>query len=190
MNDFDDLLRHAWQTTRPADDGAVLLQRMRRHRLRHRLQRGLEIMLTLAAVALLLRPLAGAAIGPSYWLLMPFFVVYMPVAWWWLLRAPRVQPMDAALDGARYARVRLSQLRADLRELRLARIASLSLLAYTVAAAIVAVALGDAAWRTAAVELLCFAIAWSVVIVWFCHRRRRRDLREYRAMRRLAGRDF
>ena len=46
MNDFDDLMRSAWQAARPPVDSAALVRRVRRHRMLHRLRRGLEIAIT------------------------------------------------------------------------------------------------------------------------------------------------
>ncbi|MDR7191658.1 hypothetical protein [Luteimonas terrae] len=186
MNDFDDLLRHAWQAAQPSTDSAALIRRVRRHRLRLKLRRALEIAITLGAVAMLLRPLAGAAVTPAYWLVMPFFVVYMPAAWWLLLRASRAPVEAAALDVSSYARVRLTQLRTGLRELRITRVAVLTLLGYAGAVVVGAFLLGDAPWREAASQLLLAAAAWSAALLWFCARRRRHALREYRAMRRLT----
>ena len=187
MNDLDALMRNAWQATRPRDARAALLDRVRRHRRRRRFRRGLEIALTLLAVALLLSPLRGAAIGPAYWLVMPFFVAYVPAVWWWLLRAPRSRVEVAALDVSAYAQVRLVQIRTGLRELRIARIAGLALLGYAAAVTIGTLMVGDPPWREAGVRLLLFSVAWTVATLWITRTRGRRDRREYRAMRRLSG---
>lgn len=188
MNDFDDLMRTAWQAAQPSVDSAALIRRVRRHRLLHRLRRGLEIALTLIAVVILLRPLAGDAPTPAYWLIMPFFAVYLPIIWWWLLRTQR-PPADAAmLDVATYARVRLSQLRAQLRELRIARLTTAALLAYALATMALSSALADAAWQQAAGRLLLYASICALLTCMVSHTRRRRYRAEYRAMHRLAGR--
>ncbi|MCD9004989.1 hypothetical protein LDO31_01820 [Luteimonas sp. XNQY3] len=186
MNDFDDLMQMAWQKEQPRD-GAALVARVRRHRWRHRVWRSMEIALTLFAIAVLVRMASGDTAGPAYWLVMPFFVVYLPAAWWLLLRAPRPHANDATQDVRTYAHVRLSQLRSGLRDLRLARITAVGLLAYAVLAASGAFLLGDATWRAAALWLLAYAGAWTVTTFWLSQRRRRLQLREYRAMRRLAG---
>ncbi len=187
MTDFDDLMRSAWQATQPTTDSAALVRRVRRHQRLHRLRRGLEIAVTLAAVVILLRPLAGAALTPAYWLVMPFFAVYMPVVWWLLLRAPRPRADAAALDGATYAQVRLSQLRAGLRELRIARLTAAALLAYALLALAAATALDAGAWQSAAGRLLLYAVGCAALTWAIARARRRRYRTEYRAMRRLAG---
>lgn len=186
MNDFDGLMQAAWRQERPPQDGTALAARVRRHRWRHRLWRGLEIALTLFAVVLLGRLLSGDGAAPAHWLVLPFFAVYLPAAWLLLLRAPRPQAVDAAQDVRTYAHVRLSQLRTGLRDLWLARIAALSLLAYAIVAASGAFAFGDAAWRAPALRLLAYAVLWTLATFWLSRRRRRRRLREYRALRRLA----
>ncbi|WP_394001261.1 hypothetical protein ACF3M1_12925 [Luteimonas sp. WGS1318] len=187
MNDFDDLLRNAWQAARPSTDSAALIQRVRRHRLRLRLRRSLEIALTLGAVVMLLRPLAGAAVTPAYWLVMPFFAVYMPAAWWLLLRAPQARGDAATLDVATYAQVRLSQLRAGLRELRIARVTAVVLLVYALAAMAVTTVMDAVAWQSAAGDLLIYAGACAVLTYGISYTRCRRYRAEYRGMRRLAG---
>ena len=187
MNDFDDLMRSAWQAARPPVDSAALVRRVRRHRMLHRLRRGLEIAITLLAVVVLLRPLAGAALTPAYWLVMPFFAVYMPVAWWLLLRTPSPRAEAATLDVATYAQVRLAQLRAGLRELRIARLTAVVLLVYALSAVIATTVIDADAWRSAAGRLLLYAGVCALLTYAVSRTRRRRYLAEYRAMRRLAG---
>lgn len=186
MNDFDDLMQAAWQTEQPRD-GAALVARVRRQRWRHRVWRSMEVALTLVAIAILVRMASGDASAPAYWLVMPFFVAYLPTVWWLLLRAPRPSATDATRDVRTYAHVRLSQLRSGLRDLLLARVAALGLLAYAGLATIGAFLLGDAGWHAAALWLLAYAGAWTVATFWLSQRRRALQLREYRAMRRLAG---
>lgn len=187
MTEFDDLMQSAWRTTRPPVDGADLAVRVNRSRLRRRLRRGLEILLTLAAIAALVRPLWGGETTPAYWLVMPFFVAYLPTIWWLVLRNTRPSPAEAAQDVRTYAHIRLSQLRAGLRELRIARIAAMVLLAYAIAATIAAVASGDPAWRLPVRDLLAYAGVCAIATFLLSRRQGRRRLREYRAMRRLAG---
>lgn len=188
MSEFDDLLQNAWQTARPPGNGRDLARRVQRVRWRRRLWRGFEVALTLVAIGVLARPLFGHAATPSYWLVMPFFLVYLPTIWWLLLRNPQPLATDTARDGRAYAQIRLFQLRAGLRELRIARIASNVLLAYAVAAAIGAFASGDAAWRGPALQLLAYGGACVLATFWLSRRQRRHRLREYRAIRRLIGR--
>ncbi|KLJ01004.1 hypothetical protein [Luteimonas sp. FCS-9] len=187
MNDFDDLMQAAWQEERPDGDGAMLAARVRRHRWRHRLRRGVEIALTLIAVVLLGRLLTGDDATPAHWLVLPFFAVYLPAVWCLLLRAPRPQSIDATQDVRTYAHVRLSQLRTALRDLWLARIAALGLSVYAAVAATAALASGDAAWQIPAGQLLAWAGVWTLATFWLSHRQRGRRLQEYRAMRRLTG---
>lgn len=187
MNEFDDLLQSAWQAARPSTDSAALIKRVRRHQLRLRLRRGLEIAITLAAIAMLLRPLAGAAVTPAYWLVMPFFAVYMPAAWWLLLRVPQPRRDAATLDVATYAQVRLSQLRAGLRELRIARVTAVVLLVYALSAMAISIVIDAAVWQAAAGDLLIYAGACAVLTYGISYTRRRRYRAEYRGMRRLAG---
>ncbi|NYZ62462.1 hypothetical protein [Luteimonas deserti] len=188
MSEFDDLVRSAWQTAQPLSDPPALAARVRRHRRQRLLWRGVEIALTLAAIAILARPLLGAAATPAYWLVMPFYVVYLPAVWWLVVRNARPSPADATRDVRTYAHIRLSQLRASLREMRLARLATVALLGYAGLAATGAFVWGGAAWREAATTLLAAACACALATWWLSRGLGRRRLREYRAMRRLAGR--
>ncbi|MEF3081588.1 hypothetical protein V3391_05100 [Luteimonas sp. SMYT11W] len=186
MTEFDKLMQSAWQTARPPADGAALAASVHRTRSHRRLRRCLEIALTLAGIALLARPLFGAATTPAYWLVMPFFVAYLPTIWWLLLRNTQPSPVDAAQSVRTYAHSRLTQLRAGLRELRIARIAAIALLAYAIIGAISAFAFGDPAWQAPARDLLVYAAICALGTLWLSRWQGRRRLREYRAMRRLA----
>lgn len=184
---FDDVLKNAWQGERPVVAPARLASRVRRRRLQHRLQRGVEIGLTLVAAAVCGRALAGGDIDPMHWLLLPFFAVYLPMAWAFILRAPRPRREDVSENARLYARLRMSQLRVNLRDLWLARSAAWSLLAYAIAVNAGAWALGDVRWRSDAARLLLCALVWAVGTLWLSRRWRSSLLRGYRAMRRLAG---
>jgi hypothetical protein len=183
---FDDILKDAWQgENRPATP-AQLTRRVHRHQWRHRLQRMVEIALTLVAVLVFGQSLMSRSIEPSHWLLLPFFVVFLPAAWTVILRAPRRRIEDVTENTRLYARLRLSQLRAGLRDLWLARMAAWALVAYAVVANAGVWLFGDASWRIAALTLMGFAMAWAAGTFWLARRLRRSRLREYRAVRRLA----
>lgn len=186
MNDLDELMRSAWQQQRPRQDAAALAARVRQQRLRQRLRRAVEIALTLVAIALLVMMLSVGTPAQEYWLLVPFFAAYLPMAWLLLLRAPRPQARDASSNVRDYAQLRLSQLRVGLRDLWMTRIAAWALLAYATAVTIAALVFADSRWQHAALRLLAYAGAWSAATFWLSRRRRRSSLREYRAMRRLV----
>lgn len=186
MTEFDKLMQSAWQTARPPADAAALAASVRRTRWHRRLRRCLEVVLTLAGITLLARPLFGGATTPAYWLVMPFFVAYLPTVWWLLLRDTQPSPADAAQSVRIYAQTRLTQLRAGLRELRIARIAAIGLLAYATVAAISAFAMGDPAWQAPARDLLAYAAVCALGTLWLSRWQGRRRLGEYRAMRRLT----
>ena len=144
-----------------------------------------ELALTLVAVLVFGQALLSGRTGPSHWLMMPFFAVFLPIAWTIVLRAPRRQAGDVSERVSIYARLRLGQLRMGLRDLWLARRAAWALLGY---AAVVNLGIwlpAVAHWRSAASLLLCVAVAWLVATVWLSRVLRRRWLREYRAVRRL-----
>lgn len=184
---FDDILKDAWQGETRQALHADLARRVRRQRQHHRLQRALEVALTLVAVLVLGHALSSGRIGPSHWLLLPFFLVYLPMAWAFILRAPRQSNQDLAENTRLYARLRMSQLRIRLRDLWFARVAAWSLLAYAIAANVGVWMLGDADWRAAGLALLGAAMAWFAGTFWFSRWRRRSLLREYRSMKSLAG---
>jgi hypothetical protein len=186
MTEFDKLMESAWQTARPPADAAALAASVHRTRWHQRLRRCLEIVLTLVGIALLTRPLFGGATTPAYWLVMPFFVAYLPTVWWLLLRQTQPSPADAAQNVSSYAHTRLTQLRAGLRDLRIARVAAFVLLAYASVAAISAFVAGDPAWQAPARNLLACAGFCVLGTLWLSRWQGRGRLREYRAMRRLT----
>lgn len=190
MNDFDAIMRSAWRRERPhAGLAATLPAQIRRHRLRHRLLRGMEVALTAAAIAMVVPLLSGSAVTPNHWLVLPFFAVYLPAAWWLLLRATPGRSADARLDVRSYAHVRISQLRRALHALWFARRGALALMAYAVIAlaATLVLARGELAWIAPAATLLAYALAWAAATHWLSGRKQRRYLREYRVMRQLTG---
>jgi hypothetical protein len=186
MNDFEDLMQAAWRQEQPRDGGDTLANRVRRHRRRQRRRRGVEVALTLVAIAVLSGPLLGSDATPGYWLVMPFFVAYLPIAWLQLLHTQHPQAIDATQDVRTYAHVRLSQLRTGLRELWFTRIAALGLLAYAILVASGAFVFGELSWHVPALQLLTYASVWTLLTLWLCGRQRHRCLWEYRTIRRLA----
>ncbi|MDH5821688.1 hypothetical protein QFW77_01590 [Luteimonas sp. RD2P54] len=184
---FDELLKDAWQGQTHAAAQQDLTRRVRRRQLRLRLLRGVEVALTVAALVVFGRALLSGRIEPAHWLLMPFFVAYLPVAWAIVLRAPRRHAADAAASGSSYARRRLAQLRTGLRDLWLARAAAWGLLGYAVVANAGVWLLAGKPWREAGLALLVAAVACVGATAWLNRRMRRRWLREYRAVRRLVG---
>ncbi len=183
---FDDLLKDAWQGEARSAPLPDMTRRVRRRRWRTWLLRGVELALTLFAVLVFGRALAGGTLGPEHWLLLPFYAVFLPVAWLILLRVPRRRRGDASERIDIYARLRLAQLRTGLRDLWLARIAAWCLLAYAALAGLVTWLLADASWRSVALILVGYAAAWLGATFWLSRRLRHRWLREYRVVRRLV----
>ncbi|AKC86582.1 hypothetical protein [Pseudoxanthomonas suwonensis] len=184
---FDDILKDAWRGESRHAASVDLSRRVRRQRRRHRLLRALEVALTLMAVLVFGHALASGRIGPPHWLLLPFYLVFLPVAWAFILRTPRRFGGDVAENVQSYAKLRIAQLRTGLRDLWLARVTAWSLLAYAIAANVGVWTLGDADWRAAGLTLLGFSLAWIIGMSWFGRWRRRALLREYRSMKSLTG---
>jgi hypothetical protein len=182
---FDELLEDAWQSeARPA--APDLIRRVHRRRTRYRVQRVAEIALTLVAVLVFGQALASGSAAPSHWLLMPFYLVFLPMVWTIVLRTPRRRAEDLTERVGTYAHLRLSQLRTSLRDLWLARAATGALLAYALLANAGVWALADADWRSAGLQLLILASAGLVVSLRLRHTLRRRWLREYGAVLRMT----
>lgn len=183
---FDDLLQQVWQGEHRPVSQQELTRRVRRQRLRIRLQRGGEVALTLVAVLVFGGALLSGNVGPSHWIMMPFFAVFIPVAWTIVLRAPRHRAWDATEKSNVYARLRLSQLRTSLRDLWLARVAAGVLFLYAVIANVIIWLVLDRHWREVGLILLVAAVAWLLATWVLLRLSRRRWLREYRAVRRLV----
>lgn len=184
---FDDLLKATWQSEHQSASQRDLTRRVRRQKMRLRVRRGIELALTAAALLVFGRALLNEGMGPAHWLTLPFFALYIPMAWAIILRAPRRRAWDASESAEVYARLRLSQLRASLRDLRFAGAAAGVLFAYAIAANALVWWLADDRWREAGVILLvvagaCLLATWTLIVL-----SRRRALREYRAVRRLVG---
>jgi hypothetical protein len=184
--DFDEQLSKSWQAETRTATATELTTRINRQRLRIRAQRSLEVILTLVAVLVFGQALVSRSLEPAHWLLLPFFAVFLPLAWTIILRAPRRANRDLTESTSIYARLRLAQLRTNLRDLWLARGVALALLAYAVVANILVWTAADASWRPAASTLLIYALAWAIGTWWLNRRLRRARLREYRSVARLV----
>lgn len=184
----EESLSKAWRSQVPpaplVHDIESRVIRQRRARL---LQRSSEIAFTVAAVAVFGGAAAAQGMQPAHWLLLPFFVIYLPAAWFVVLRGWRARSESLGENVSNYARQRLAQLRTGLRDLWLARRSATALLLYAGAALLLTSILGDQAWQTAALLMLGYSAAWWFGTRWFVNRRRRRKLREYRALRRLLA---
>lgn len=183
---FDELMKDAWQGQTHASVQQDLTGRVRRRQLRLRVLRTLEVALTAVALLVFGQALLSGRVDPAHWLLMPFFVVFLPMAWAVMLRAPRRRATDATGSASTYARLRLAQLRTGLRDLWLARVAGWLLLGYALVANAGVWLLAGEAWRDAGLALLVMAAASLAVTVWLSRTLRQRWLREYRAVRRLV----
>lgn len=184
---FDDLLKDAWQGQTRSAAQQDLTRRVHRRKRRLRVLRTVEIALTVIAVLVFGRALLSGRIDPAHWLLMPFFMVFLPTAWLIVLRAPRRHAADVTGSASAYARLRLAQLRIGLRDLWLARTTAWLLLAYAVIANACVWLFADDAWRSAGLALLAMAVACLGATGWISRALRQRWLHEYRAVRRLIG---
>lgn len=186
MTDFDDRLAQAFKAEAPPTAAPDLARRVHQRRWRHRAYRALEVALTLAAVAVFVPALVGGGMTPVHWLLMPFYAVFLPAAWVIALRNPGRRGHDVTQSAGIYAHLRMAQLRTGLRDLWLARAAAWALLGYSVLANVGIWVLGATHWRSDGWVLLLVAVGWYAATRWLSASLRRRWLREYRAVRRLA----
>jgi len=184
---FDDLLQQAWQRQAPPPATSDLTLRVRRHRQRYQVQRALEVVLTLAALLLFGHALLNGRTTASHWLLMPFFIVYLPIVWIIVLRAPRNHAGNVSERVSTYAQLRMAQLRTLLRDLWLARTIAWTLLGYAVVANLGVWLAGDSHWRSAGLFLLAFAAVWLGITLGLSRIMHRRWLKEFRAVRRLVS---
>lgn len=180
-------LQTLWQGQQPPSALAPrLFARITRQRQRMQLWRLLEILLSVGVVLWFGHALWVGAFTPRHWLLLPFFAVFLVVNWWVLLRQqPAARPALAA-STAVYAAVRQQQLRQSLLQLKLASLSAQGLLAYALLALIGSAAWGEADWLKPALALGLYALGWFAATRWLVASRRRRALREYRALRRLV----
>ena len=182
----DDPLLAAFQRQQPKAPALVDIERrVRAQHWKRGLQRGVEAALSLAALALFAWATISGKAGPHVWVLMPFFLVFIPLIWALLLRDARGKARHAADAVSDFARLRLQQLRVTLRELWRAKQAARALLIYALIVFALAFGFGDAGWRAAANSLLLWSLIWALLSWLFVRRHRRRQLREYRALRRL-----
>jgi hypothetical protein len=182
---IDEQLSRCWQAETRTVTTTELTTRINRQRLRIYAQRSLEVLLTLLAVLVFGQALISRSLDPAHWLLLPFFAVFLPLAWTVILRAPRRARRDLTEATSIYARLRLAQLRTNLRELWLARVTARALVAYAIIANILVWVAANKSWYPAAWTLLAYALIWAVGTWWLVRRMRRAWLREYRAVARL-----
>jgi hypothetical protein len=184
--DADERLRALWQgQPLPRVSTQELFAQVRRHRRWLLLQRALEAALTLAATVWFAAILWLRPYTPIEWLLIPYFSVFLVVVWSLNLR--RTHPHAAAAESVQiYADLRRRQLRARLRELRLAQCCTDALVAYAIAALLATALWADAEWFGAARHLAVAAVLWWVLCGLYLRRVRARSQREYRAMKRLS----
>lgn len=185
--DIDDQLALAWGEVSHAGIPLERLRtRIKRQRRRLILQRCIEVLLTVFALIVFGLALHGSRMTPIHWLLLPFYAVFLPIAWALILRAPKPASSDVIASVNTFARLRMTQLRAGLREIRIARHVALALLTYAALAAGSAWWFGSAEWRLDAAWLLLVALLWALGTHVITAHVRRRRLREYRTMRRLV----
>lgn len=183
---FDDQLARAFKGEAPPAPAPDLARRVRQRRWRHRAWRALEVLLTLAAVAVFVPALVSGGMTATHWLLMPFYAVFLPTVWIIALRKPGPSAEDATRSGTVYAHLRMKQLRTGLRDLWMTRVAAWALLGYSALANLGIWVLGATNWRSDGWVLLLVALGWLLGTLWLSAALRRRWLREFRAVRRLA----
>ena len=183
---FEDQLAQAFKGEAPPAAAPDLAQRVRQRHWRHRALRVMEVVLTLAAVAVFVPALVRGEMTPTHWLLMPFYAVFLPTVWLVALRTPRRRAGELTQSAGVYAHLRMAQLRTGLRDLWMARAAAWALLGYSLLANLGIWLMGATHWRVDGLVLLLVALAWLAGTRWLSAARRQRWLREYRAVRRLA----
>ncbi|MFU8832725.1 MAG: hypothetical protein ACNA7J_11310 [Wenzhouxiangella sp.] len=183
---IEDQLRSAWNAESGGHlDLDDLTERVRRQRRRRYLQRAMELILTVVAIAVFAHALITQSMAPAHWLLLPFFAVFLPTVWILTLRGPRLDTDAATAPTHVYAQLRLAQLKTSLRDLWLARRSALGLLIYALLACIGAWWFGDVQWRESALVLLFYSSAWLVATLILARRLGPRRSREYRNLRAL-----
>lgn len=183
---IEDQLRAAWNAESGEHlDLASLAARVQRHRRRRYWQRALEVVLTIFAIVLFAQAMISQEMGPSHWLLLPFFAVFLPTAWILVLRSPRQDLEEATAATTVYAQLRLVQLKTSLQDLKFARRSAQGLAIYALLACIGAWQFGDALWRETALWLLAFSLVWLIATLLLAHRLGRDRQREYRNLRDL-----
>lgn len=181
---IEDQLRAAWNAESGEHlDLASLTATVRRHRRRRYWQRAMEVVLTIIAIVLFAHALIWQEMGPSHWLLLPFFAVFLPTAWILVLRGPRPDFEEATAATTVYAQLRLVQLKTSLKDLKFARRSAQGLAIYSVLTCVGAWLFGDALWRETALWLLAFALTWLIATLLLSSRLGRDRQREYRNLR-------
>ncbi len=176
---IEDKLSEAWNATTDSTVSlAALTAKVQRQQRRRQLQRALEVLLSLVAIAVFSHAMITHSMRPAHWLLLPFFAVFLPMVWTLTLRAPKLDTDATSAAANVYAQLRMAQLKTSLRDLWLARRTSQGLLLYALLAAAGSMLFGDAQWRESALVLLIYAVIWWLVTLLLARRLGQRWLRE------------
>ena len=185
--DIDESLREVWQRQQPSQMlSHQLFDSVKRHRRAVILQRVVEVLMTLAAVAVLGWPLWTGNLAPVHWLLIPFFTVFLIVSWTLVLRQRRSANLEVSENVAAFAKQRKLQLLDSLKDLKFSQISAIALLIYAAVAFLGAHWLGGADWQFSANFLLLYSTGCYLGTRPLVRRKRRRLWREYRAVRRIG----
>jgi len=185
--DIDKSLREVWQRQQPSPSlSHQLFDSVRRHRRAVIAKRAVEVLMTLAAVAVLGWPLWTGNLAPVHWLLIPFFSVFLIVSWTLVFRQRRGAYLAVSENVAAFAKQRQSQLLDSLKDLKFTELGVIALLVYSAVAFVAALWLGSAAWKISATVLLVYSTFCFFITRLLVRRKRRNLWREYRAVRRIA----
>ncbi len=157
-----------------------LTRKVRRQRRRLQLRRVAEILLTLAAIIVFAHALLSQTMSPAHWVLLPFFIVFLPTVWTLILRAPRQDATELTAPTNAYARVRIAQLQSGLRELWIANRTAQALFAYSVAFNVATWWFGDPEWIRVGLGLLAYSMIWLGASLLFARTMGRRREEERR----------
>lgn len=186
INDQD--LSALWQQQQPPTNLArKLTTRIHRHRRVAAVRLFIEVVLSVIGVTLLLWPGSDGSLSPAQLQLIPFFAVFLVVSWTLILQRTSDRQFAASEPASVYAQLRLQQLRSTLRNLKIASVSAMVLLAYGLFVLMGAYAIGAEAWLDAATRLMAWTTLWGAGTWMLVTQRRRRTLREYRAVRRIAS---
>jgi hypothetical protein len=185
--DIDESLREVWQRQQPSQSlSHQLFDSVKRHRRAVIVQRAVEVLLTLAAVAVLGWPIWTGNLAPVHWLLIPFFTVFLVVSWTLVLRQRRSANLAVSENVAAFAKQRQLQLQDSMKDLKFTQLSAIALLVYAAVAFLGAHWLGDADWQFSANVLLVYSTCCYFLTRVLVRRKRRRVWREYRAVRRIG----